>query len=388
MSAIDHALTQLHGAKWVRSLGSLAPKLDKGEDAPVAVGHKITGEMAHPEPKTHAGHDGSIIVSGSEYLGRVVVPYVTAGSGTVPAGGCLFYSQLSPLSFDGSRIRQLSQMYEQWRFRSLVIEYVPNCPTTTAGGVVGYCTGDVSQNTSLVVGDGGVREAFSRAGSLSMAVWEHGKFELQSTQQKWYFTALIGEPELSIPGSFMLISNTDFTVSTTATQLGQIFVHYVIEYRVPSVEDTSSFNYAAGAGSMNFAGVARGVGDAITIPAANFAPGVSFQDEGVVGYCTIVACDDTGPGNANWRTWVSPATGDQYTMSNGMVLFFRWSQPGSASANWAFFPSLAAALDASRTQGGENYASAWAIAATLAAPAATCGFKLGPIRGLQLGPDA
>ncbi len=361
-------------------------RLGHGEDAPIAVGHKITGEMVHPEPKTHSTPNGNLVISGSEYLGRVVVPYVSSGTGTVPAGGVLFYTQLSPLTFDGSRIRQLSQMYEQWRFSHLVIEYVPNCPTTSAGGLVGYCTGDISQNTSLVTGDGGVREAFSRAGSMSMAVWEHGAFALNASQQKWYFTALNDTPELSIPASFQLISNTDFTVTSSATQLGQIFCHYVLEFRVPSVEDNSAFSYSASNGNLTFSGIARVADDAVVLPLANFAPGAAFQDEGVVGYCTIVAADDTGPASAVWRTWASPVTGDTYTLGPGMLLFFRAIQLNAANKYWVFFPTLSAALNANNAQGGENF-SAWQFPATIAAPAATCGFKVGPIRGLQLGPD-
>lgn len=355
------------------------------EGAPIAEGHKIHGEMSHPSPKTHAEPNGNIAISGSEYLGRVVVPAVNAGTGSVPAGGCLFYTQLSPLSFDGSRINQLSQMFEQWRFNKLVIEYVPNCPTTTAGGVVGYCTGDIQQNQSLVTGDGGVREAFSRAGSLALPVWEHGAFHMNATQQKWYYTALVGAPELTIPGSFQLIANTDFSVTTTAVQLGQVWCHYDLEFRVPSVEDTAAFSYSANNGNITFSGLTLSANNIVAIPEANFPLGASFKDMGVVGYATIVAYDDTGPGTSQWRTWNSPATGDTFTLGPGMVLFFRY-QLGLNSNTWTFYPTLGDAISdvaSADAQGG----TAWTATISIGAIPATAGFKVGPVRGLRLGPD-
>lgn len=354
------------------------------EGAPIAYGEKIKGEsMSHPEPATHAAPNGNIIISGSEYLGRAVVPAVNAGTSTLPAGGVLFYTQLSPLAFDGSRIKQLSQMFEQWRFHSLIIEYVPTCPTTTSGGIVGYCTGDIQQNTSLVQGDGGVREAFSRAGSLSLAVWEKGAFHMNKTQQEWYFTALVGEPELTIPGSFQLVANTDFAISTTTQQLGQVFCHYVLEFRVPAVEDTAQFSYSQNNGNLNAALVATAVQNPVNYPAANFGLGAAFQDEGVIGYATVVAVDDTGPGNANWRTWASPTTGDQYTIAPGMVLFFRYA--ANAGGFYYMFPSLGDAISSAANYGyGPQQAWVWTTAST---PASTCGFKFGPIRGVGLGPD-
>jgi len=354
------------------------------EHAPVAIGEKLHGEsMTHPEPSTHAASNGNIIISGSEYLGRALVPNVSSGAGVLPAGGVLFYTQLSPLAFDGSRIKQLSQMFEQWRFHSLIIEYVPNCPTTTTGGIVGYCTGDIQQNTSLVQGDGGVREAFSRAGSLSLSVWEKGAFHMNQTQQEWYFTALVGEPELTIPGSFQLIANTDFSVTTTTTQLGQIFCHYVLEFRVPAVEDSAQFSYSAPNGNLIASGVATTIQNPVAYPAANFGLGAAFQDEGVIGYATIVARDDTGPGNSAWATWASPTTGDTFTMSPGMVVFFRYAANGAGY--YYMYPSLGDAIGSPANYGyGPQGAWVWTAAST---PASTCGFKFGPIRGIGLGPD-
>lgn len=364
-------------AGWTKTMRSAAHLAPMDVDAPpAAYGGLIHSGMPKVEPSRRNGPGNTVIMTGSEFLGRVFIPNINP-SQTFPAGGVLFYMPVNFLGWDSSRLANAARMYEQFRVKALIFEYEPACPTSTPGALVGYCGSNASE-AHLVTGDGALRAAFSRPGFTQVPVWERASFGFVPSQQKWYFTVLNDEdPLLSLDGYFALEAALDFTPSTTVVApLGTIWCHYEVEFRVPALEAPSDFAFNAIGCSANF-NVAQTVGNAVALPAANMTGlPAAYQDTGVIGMAIVMSADDTGPVTTTWRNWLAPNNGNSILIGPGVLIFFRFN----ANLNFYFYPDLSSAMAGNAGPYGDN-TFLWTINGT---PAATVGFKFAPIRAISM----
>ncbi len=324
---------------------------------------------------------GIIQFAGSEFLGSVIVPSSSPVS-SLPSGSCLWTQSLNPASWDGSRLQAQLRLYDMYRIRSMVLEIVSNVPpasTDPAGSYISFFNPDIGQNPGLFTGDAGVRQALARPGSNMAQLWESTRAVVQRTQQKWYYTQpATDDPALSVPGTFHYTLASPITTKATSSTLANIVVHYVVEVEAQTVINPEGSTFGQTGASANF-NVAQSIGSPIYVPFANLAgAGAQYQDMGVVGWATVIATDDTGPGSSTWRTWTNPATGMNITIGNGMTLYFR----AAANSAYYFYPDLAAALSSDSTvSSGPDDAFQATITAT---PAPTVGFKFGPLYAMNM----
>jgi hypothetical protein len=101
------------------------------------------------------------VIRGSEFVGRVSLPTVLTTNNAI-----LFQQEVSPSLFVGSRMSLLARAYEKYRFKRLVLRYVPSVPTAIGGQIVAYFDLDVLDSfTGATSVDVIVRDAMAHQGA-------------------------------------------------------------------------------------------------------------------------------------------------------------------------------------------------------------------------------
>lgn len=372
--------------RWSQQLRSMRttceePGEDRG-DVPIVEHRELPGEMEHPEPKLGLSDEHKPTISGSEFIGKVTIPAGLIAL-TIPSGGCIFWTHLNLLGLEGSRISKMAEMYKIWRPHSLVLEYVPMVPATEPGSLTGFCSPDIDENASLIEGDDSLRLALSREGASSVQVWQHHAFYLGHRQQDWYFASPQEDAHQSFPGYFQLNATTDVTAPiSTAKTFGLMWMHYVVEFDYAGMEEMTVPSLTTDKAGLALGGLAQTQYNPISAIMGAFLIPSAFQNDGVVGWGTVVHADDSGPGSNTWRTWMNPDTGETVTIEAGMVLFFRYCSETGGSPDYRFYPNLPEALDGSFDAGNSNMCS-W-VASVTVTPTAPATLSLINISGMRV----
>ncbi len=303
------------------------------EPEPIATAVELDSEMMKTEEKEES-RDGATVVSGTTYLTTLAT-----GSTTLVPGASGFVQPLSPSFFGGSRLTAFTNLFDLWRARKLVFEYVPLCPTTTPGAIVGYCEPDVMGDTQVVspVGAGTVRDALARPGAEANSVFARMAYGISFPQQAWYYTSNNDSPNLSIAGNFNLLAASTLPA---ATSYGLILCHYEIEFMQATQAQVASSisNYYPASMNADFSGAALVIDQAFYCPSSAFAvPGLG---QGFIGVGTVSNLNDaTTP--SIWRNLTWGDARKALTVTYGTRLWFRLDVSGGSVI---FYPSLGGAI--------------------------------------------
>jgi len=367
---------------WLRQQRSLLPspltKLStEGVEVPIAQAFETAGPLHHLEPR--ADYSSKYVsFKGSELMMEISVPPAIGGvPSTIPRGGVIGMIPLNPLYSDGLRVSRSLSQFDQFRIRSISVEYVPVCPATTAGGLMMAAVNDGADMLGVEGGFPAMRDLLTRDGSVAFSPYVGAVATQGDSLLKWYFTESVGNEGQSQPGLVYVMAATDMSNSAaTSIPLGLIWLHYEFETRAPSIERQIPQAYSLSTASLSFSSsVAINAG--VAVPAATVPS--QFQNTTTVGWGTIVSADDAAAGSAAWRTWIEQDTGNTMVLGPGMLLFWRgWANNGSVLIN--FYPSLAAALSAEYGAVGYQF--------TVATGAVLRGFKVWNVCGCPLVGDA
>jgi len=332
-----NSLPRRMGPSTLRSAGRVSVAKEES-GAPVAIGSPLKVQMQTEEYTRNTGKNGNVIVSGSEYF--CAIGLLGAGSVNTNAGAMLAQFPLHPAAFGGTRLSQEAQQYDLFKWRRLVVEYVPACATTTGGNLVGAASLDMSENLSLPGTEGTLRAMFARSGCCSAPVWSGFSFELNQTQLEWYSVLIDNsDPSTTFPGMFNLAAGTD--LGTATTQLGIIWIHYEIEFVAPATEEgTDPVVTASQAVVAPDTAAANGALVSWASPglAAGAALAAGFQDANFVFCGTILAAGTVTP---SWNNLVDPAQGVNHVFGPGKVIWFRWNPDTS---KYYAYPNMAGVL--------------------------------------------
>lgn len=297
---------------------------------------EIKGQMPHHEFERRGD-----IIRGSEFLAQISLPPNIGGNPvSVPQGGTLFTMPLNPLYSDGLRVARELSLYDQFRVKRFVVEYVPLCPSTQPGGIIGVVIPNASQNTSLLGGQLATRDALSRPGSAIISAFKNAAIRENFQQQKWYYVNDDDDANLSIPGMLQIMNALDYSSSgTAATPLGLLWLHYEFQVRSEAYTEPPPLRFNAPSSSiaMNSAATAH---SPVTISSATF--GVAFKDQGVVGWFNIAAIDLGTLADPLFFAWENPVTGVVTQLAPGMTIFFRYR---AQSDLYLLYPSFGDAMD-------------------------------------------
>jgi len=191
------------------------------------------------------------VISGKEFVSPVTV------SSSQLVGDILVNLPINPQNLVGTRLQQLSVLWERWRIKKWTLKYIPVAATTVPGQVIMAYDPDVVDNW----GNNGLNvQKLTELNGVSVPVY--GKtasvsFLPEKQMQNLYGNSSI-DPRFSSPGRFILAAATLFT---TAMTVGNLYLDYSIEFYKPTLEGITGNVMTGGlsiAGSnANFWGVAN-----------------------------------------------------------------------------------------------------------------------------------
>ena len=201
-----------------------------------------------------AMNNNMVTLSGSDFLTTV-----TVGPITTVADRILLTMPVSPSAYPGTRITQLSELWERYRFRKFAFRFVPAVPVTLACQLALYVDLDpLDDPTTITDADTLVRQAVAQTGS------QQWNFNLPKTielakrgDDQLYYT---GEDKQNLrfsqQGTGYLIQVTEPVSSegtpiTTDLVAGSIFIDWAVTFQTPQINPEAAvaipFNAATGA---------------------------------------------------------------------------------------------------------------------------------------------
>lgn len=203
-------------------------------NAPAAVGTKIKGPK---QPNIVNRPDGSCSISHTEFMADVtaLATVTTSVTRTNPQNSSMF-----------TWLNAIATRYEMYRFRKLKFHYKPSCSTANQGYyVMGFDFDALDQTNGLSATYPGKAEMLTWKHSTKCAVWEHATLDVSSDSRMQTFRYCDdsssfdvergGDARLDVLGNFVQLYKGGSTLL-----IGEVFVEYTIEFRIPSYKIASA----------------------------------------------------------------------------------------------------------------------------------------------------
>lgn len=206
------------------------------------VNNPLMGSIENRRPL----HLGTNLLRGRDYLGPVVVKAST--NINTPADRILQSFPVTPSGYPGTRITQLSPLWERYRFRYFRVSYVPSVPNTIACQLVLYVDTDPNDDpTTITTADGLIRQAVAQTGAQQ---WNFNNPKVTPLalrrDDQWYYTGNDKQNErFNRMGTGYLIQITDpinFNGELLTDDLtsGSLFIDWECEFQIPQIEPAAA----------------------------------------------------------------------------------------------------------------------------------------------------
>lgn len=210
-------------------------------------------------------------ITGVEYVTQVSVN-TTANTTPGVSGDIIYTLPLAPICLPGTDLYKEAQFWEKWRWNKVHIHYIPSCPSTTNGALIGWAETDIGRATFGILSDGAsrVREALARKSAKMFHPFTEVTIEMarsETDKNLWYDTYIDEESELSIPSQLFIMLESGMTDPNLQATMscGQILIDYEIEFcdksmidgPIPTAPVTTIWS---GTGTTTFNGVTTGSG--------------------------------------------------------------------------------------------------------------------------------
>lgn len=146
------------------------------------------------------------LLSGSDYLGKVTVT-PTTGTGRI-----IKTFPISPSEYPGTRLTQLSNLWEFFRFRKFHVRWVPAVPTTLACQFVLYVDLDPSDDPTIILDEEAlIRQAVAQTGAQqwNFHVPKTIPMAMRADRQMYFTGSTKSNPRFSQQGKGYLIQITN-----------------------------------------------------------------------------------------------------------------------------------------------------------------------------------
>jgi len=187
-------------------------------------------------------------VTGSEYLSSIVV-YTTLSTTASPTqpGWVLLWQPMNPKLLSGTRISQLTKLYQHYRINEMTAEYVKVVPSIQDGSIGMTFTYDPVENWTGITSDTDtlMRTFMAHKGSNIGSVYDclRAVFYKNEDTLKDYFTEEGEDARLEEQGSLVIVAASRFTPydgEAEVVTLGNIILHYDITLHARDIEMMSS----------------------------------------------------------------------------------------------------------------------------------------------------
>jgi hypothetical protein len=159
------------------------------------------------------------------------------GTSSLPDRG---YALIAPTEID-PRLAAVSQTYQFYAFRKLVLKYIPFVGTSTTGGLYMAIAKDTEQaeaNFALIgsatPSAGTPQEILEYDPSLMTAVWQPAELTFQHNGTELWETYPNGEEPIDkrLQAAIVLIVESSLAVSTAVT-FGHLWLEYEVDFYIP-----------------------------------------------------------------------------------------------------------------------------------------------------------
>jgi hypothetical protein len=259
--ALAKAVKQLNKSK-NKSKGKNKRKQPKGRmpnqlgfssirEAPTA----ISGNFGFKQPKFYYSNKNSRV--GMRGVGTEVIANAATLS-TNATGDVLVTIPIMPALLANTNLQVISQLFEFYKFTRMRVCYVPSCPTTSSGQLLGFFDDDPSSIQRLVPNGSGditnVRIANNHEGSGRNVVWDVGcyNYSRQNRNPQFYTDPNYVDPRTSIEATFVLVQGA--TADTASHVYGELYLDYDVEFwgKEFNQDTTGTGNYFYSAGTSPF----------------------------------------------------------------------------------------------------------------------------------------
>lgn len=183
------------------------------------------------------------IESGSDFLG----PLSVRANPTSAAERVLLSNSISPSAFPGTRLTQLSNLWERYRFRKFRLRWVPAVPKTLACQLIIYQDTDPLDDPTIITNaDALVRQATAQAGSQQFNFINGMAIELaKRSDDQLYYTGNDRQNErFNRQGNFYVIQVTNplnFNGIPLSEDIlaGSLYVDWICEFQIAQINPSA-----------------------------------------------------------------------------------------------------------------------------------------------------
>jgi hypothetical protein len=183
------------------------------------------------------------VEAGSDFLG----PLTVRSSPNSTADRILLSNSISPSAFPGTRLTQMSNLWERYRFRKFRLRWVPAVPKTIACQLIVYQDTDPLDDPTIIPdADALVRQATAQAGSQQFNFINPMSIDLarRSDDQLYYTGADKQNERFNRQGNFYVIQVTDplnfnGEAITSDIMAGSLYVDWVCEFQIAQINPTA-----------------------------------------------------------------------------------------------------------------------------------------------------
>lgn len=210
------------GGNWSAGLSIGGFKLGLGNTALATTG--VTAATA-PTGKALGDMHNAIRYTGRDLLGPI-------GDGANP-GDVVFDLKLNPASMAVTRMAKIASLFQKFKFTRCSLNYVPSCPATTPGSLLGFVQMDVSQDPVAGGGATLLQIAASQYGAVSTNVYAPYSWALRNIDPalSYYVDAKQSPDErLGYQGRLIILD-----VEGNVASPGSMYIEYELELFIPQM---------------------------------------------------------------------------------------------------------------------------------------------------------
>jgi len=255
---------------------------------PAAYGYSL--RMRKP---TVSRNGNTAVITGSDFAGSV---FASLSSTYSPASSVL----LNPIYYMNGALGSLSRMYEKFRFKTAVVQYIPSVPTSTQGQVIMTSTSTVKEPFISGASSTFLSRALSQGNAVATPVWKEDSIAIEC-KSEWFIVDALIDADLddAIQEEIQV-----YTICEAKVTCGILILHYEIEFKDPLF----TYHPTVIPCSVGNGTIATFVDDsavnAITDVVRIGGSGISLMGAGGIYRCVMIVSQSVLPtGPATWSVW-------------------------------------------------------------------------------------
>lgn len=175
----------------------------------------------------HSRYGTGCCVVGSEYL-------LSAAAIPLERGAIMEAIPFNPRYWGGTRLQVMSQLWNRYLVKNMVLEFVPITNATVSGALMMYPDYDPESTPSYLTGDASIRRAMAYQNCVQFQVFSYARsvFHNSDMTEAYFLEPRVGEARLTNQGIWYLLAASDLTPPAEEDEIvyGNLIVHYEVDF--------------------------------------------------------------------------------------------------------------------------------------------------------------